>query len=219
MTEPAGFREIGYVPGRVAPAPRRVRSEMNRGNAFSQYLLSLIMMGGCGGAFGALAVLCVVIGIRFWGTRDAIFLVGAPLFLAGSVAFIWISMKVMARSNRWVELDGETVRARNLYTGREVERSVWEIREITTEVFLVASAATVITEAIHGRVRGFALQFPDLPQPIRVYRPEMEGVSELVEALVAKLSERGRVVPEFIGFDGRPMVRRLIFEPYSPSLS
>ena len=208
--------DFGFLPGFPQRAPARVRSEMSGGNVFGQYLMSFIMLGGCGGAFGLGGVVCLVVGLRGWGTRDAIFAMGSPLFLAAAVAFAVITWKVMARSNRWVELDGDRVRARNLYTGRVLERSVWEIQEITTEVFVVATAGVYVTEALHGRVRGFAILFPDVPGGIRVYQPEMRGVGELMEGLVAKLSERGRVVSEIIEFDGRPMIRRLVWESSTP---
>ena len=68
-----------------------------------QYLMSLLMLVGCGGGFGSLAMLRRVLGPQAWGTRDARFIIGFPLFLGMAVAFVWISAVVMARSKRWVE--------------------------------------------------------------------------------------------------------------------
>lgn len=184
---------------------------MNAGNAFSQWLMSGILMLGCGGGALALSILFLVMGIKFWGTRDALFVVGFPLFLPAAIAIVWLSLKVTKRSNRWVELDGDVIRACNLYTGRITERTVWEIDEIITDTFQVASVAVHLTEAIHGRIRGFAIMFPDFPGGIRVFQPEMKNVSPLIEAIVAKMGERGVVVPEIMNLEGRPMVRRLLW--------
>jgi hypothetical protein len=42
----------------------------------------------------------------------------------------------------------------------------------------------------------------------------MQNVAELIQAIAAKLQERGEVVPEIINFEGSPMVRRLVFHPH-----
>lgn len=214
MPDSPSLRDFGVLPGGAPLPSSRVRSEMSGGQAFGQYLMSALMALGCGGAFCSLGIMFLVLGVRSWGTRDAMFLLGAPLFLVMGAAFWVITAVVAARSNRWVELDGEVIRAKNLYTGRITERPVWTLTEITTEVFAVATVAIHLTEALQGRVRGFALKFPDLPRGIRVYRPEMRNVQELIEAIVARLETRGQVVPEIIQFEGRPMIRRLLFRPY-----
>lgn len=178
-----------------------------------QYLMSFIMSCGCGGMFLAAGALMFNAARREGKLNDPMLFSGEMVFLVCAAFFIGLTVFVAARSNRWVELDGDVIRAKNLYTGRIVEKSVWDTTEIMTEVFLVATTAIRVTEMFQGRVRGFAIRFPDLPKGIRVYRPEMQNVAELIQAITARLQERGEVVPEIINFEGSPMVRRLVFHP------
>jgi hypothetical protein len=207
-------RDFGVLPGGHRPVVARVRSEMTAGHAFGQYLMSFIMSCGCGGMFLGAGALMFNAARREGKLNDPMLLGGEVVFLLCAAFFIGLTAFVAVRSNRWVELDGDIIRAKNLYTGRIVEKSVWDTNEIMTEVFLVASAAVHITEMFQGRVRGFAIRFSDLPKGIKVYRPEMQNVAELIQAIAAKLQERGEVVPEIINFEGRPMVRRLVFHPH-----
>jgi hypothetical protein len=211
MPDDSQIRDFGVLPGGRRPAVPRVRSEITGGHAFGQYLMSFMMSCGCGGMFLGAGVMSFLAARREGKLNDPALIPAEAIFLLGAAAFVGITIWVAQRSNRWVELDGEVIRARNLYTGRIVEKSVWEVTEVTTEVYLVAGAAVRITELLQGRIRGFSIRFPDLPKGLRVYRPEMQKVAELIQAIAAKLQERGEVVPEIINFEGRPMVRRLVY--------
>lgn len=206
------IRDYGVLPAAGKIPVGQVRSELTRGNIFGQYLMTFLMLGGCAGPFLVFGIIAAIVGLHSWGTKYAVLIIGLPVMGSLACFLVWVTMKVVNRSNRWVELDGDIVRAKNLYTGKLTERRVAEIEEITTEVYLVANAAVRLTELFQGRVRGFAIKFPDLPEGIRVYRPEMNNVEGLIQAIAAKMSEHGSVAPEVINFEGRPMIRRLVWE-------
>jgi hypothetical protein len=62
-----------------------------------------------------------------------------------------------------------------------------------------------------GRIKGFALRFPNVKQGLRIFRadPAMTNVRELLEGVVAKMYECGEVGPEIIDLEGTPLIHRL----------
>ena len=114
----------------------------------------------------------------------------------------------------WVELDGEIIRAKHLYTRRLVERSIEEIEDLLTLVFQVRTAATLTAEAWLGRVRGIMIRFYDQRTPLLVSRadPAMRNARELIEAIVYRMAEKGEVDAEVINFDSRPLIRRIYWK-------
>src|SRR5262249_30827685 len=111
----------------------------------------------------------------------------------------------------WVELDGDTIRAKHLYTRRLWERSVDEIADLLTITYPFRSVERGLVEAPLGRFRGVQVRFRDGRRPVCIYRadPGMRRARQLIEAILYRMTERGPVDVELTGRGGRPMVGRI----------
>jgi hypothetical protein len=196
--QPDYFRDFGVIPHGVAPPPETVRSYLPWGHIIGQYVFTSVMAG-----FG--------VGIA------TLFAFTLPLpanALASAVTlggFGYLVYLATRNDYSWVELDGETLRARHLYTQRVIERSIDEIEDLLTLVFQIRTAAVRITESWLGRVRGIEIRFRDKRTPFRVCRadPKMRNAKKLIEAIVYRMSQMGEVDAEMIDFEGKPMIRRI----------
>jgi len=201
---PDFFRDFGILPEDVQQPPETVRAYFSGGHKFGQYLATAIMAGfGLGMVFLALKVTPFPGNVLWALLPIAIF--------SGLIYF------VTRNDYAWVELDGATLRAKHLYTGRIVERPIEEIDDLLTLVFLVNSPATMLVEAWLGRIRGFMIRFKDKCTPLQVCRtdPAMKNAKELMEAIVYRMSEKGEVDAEIIDLEGEPLVRRIFWKDKS----
>jgi hypothetical protein len=106
---PDVFREIGIIPDRVEPPPNHVRAYFSTGHIVGQYIATgLLMLFGMG--LAALFAFTLPFPIN---------LLAAP---AGLALFTGGAYFIGRNDYAWVELDGNTLRARHLYTGRTHER-------------------------------------------------------------------------------------------------
>jgi hypothetical protein len=138
---------------------------------------------------------------------------------AGTSAFFFGTALLLAYlsrdTNLWVEVDGGVVRAKSLYTFLVTARRVDEVREVSIIFFPaseVAIAAVRVPGVLPESVQGIEIKFPKRRRGFRVVRPEMTNVKELIEAVFAAMSERGRLVPEIINREGPPLIRRVTWE-------
>jgi hypothetical protein len=127
------------------------------------------------------------------------------------VAFSYIVYRATRNDYVWIELDGETLRAKHLYSRRVVERSIAEIDDLLTLVFQVRTTETLLVEAWLGRIRGILIRFQDGRTPLQVSRadPAMKNARELIEAVIYRMSQRGEVDAEVINFEDKPLIRRI----------
>jgi hypothetical protein len=196
--QPDFFRNFGIIPHGVAPPTGIVRAYFPWFQVFGQYLLTCLMS-------------CVGIGLGLYCARNLPY-PASVLAAAASLAGFGIIVYLGTRNDYlWVELDGETLRAQHLYTGRIIERSIDEIDDLLTLVFLVRSTTTRLTEALISRVRGIRIRFHDKLTPLQVIRadPAMKNAKELIEAIIFRMSEKGEVDAEIIDFEGKPLIRRI----------
>lgn len=116
--------------------------------------------------------------------------------------------------NEWVEIDGDALRWKQLFSRQVRQRSVGELEAIVTLTLAMRTVAVRITESIFGRIKGFEFRFPDVKRGVRIFRadPTMTNVRELLEGVVAQMYRYGDVVPEIVDFEGTPLIRRLRFE-------
>ncbi|MEX2559618.1 MAG: hypothetical protein WD403_06865 [Pirellulales bacterium] len=201
------FRDVGILPPGVSPPPEAVRGYLPWGHVIGQYLGTCLMSG-----LGIGVALLFALGLPFPVNIAA----AAPL-----AGFGYIVYRATRNDYTWVELDGEKLRAKHLYTRRVVERSIEEIEDLLTLVFQVRTAETLITEAWLGRVRGIMIRFRDKRTPLQVARadPAMKNAKELIEAIVFRMSEKGEVDAEVIDLEGKPLIRRIHWkEPGRTSL-
>jgi hypothetical protein len=195
------FRDFGILPEGMTPPPEKVRSFLPTGHIIGQYVFSVMM---------------IVFGLGM----AAVFWFGFPFPLnvpAAAVALaVFGGLIFLATRNdySWVELDGAILRAKHLYTGRIVERSIEEIDDLLTLVLQVRTLSTMIVDAWLGRVRGVEIRFRDKRTPLRVCRtdPAMRNAKELIEAVIFRMSQQGEVDAEVIDFGGKPLVRRIFWK-------
>jgi hypothetical protein len=114
----------------------------------------------------------------------------------------------------WVELDGDTLRARHLYTGQTHERSIAEIDHLQTLVFPVQNLATTLVNAWLGRVRGIMIHFRDRRWPLLVSRvdPKMTGAQQLMEAILYRMSQHAEIEAEITTLRGSPLIKRIYWK-------
>jgi hypothetical protein len=198
------LRKYGFLPEMARPSVGPVRSRLTTGSVVGQW-------------FG----LITVVGLQ--GAPGLYFLLAAPdpkiAFGLGGlcIAFAVHSGFAIARdANQWVEVDGDTLRWKHLYSRRVNERDISEIDAVVTMTLprmpgLTAMFARRVVEGMFGRVKGFEFRFRDMKHGVRIFRadPAMTNVSELLEAAVTSMCKYGDVVPETVDLNGTPLIRRL----------
>jgi hypothetical protein len=196
------LRTYGILPEKKAPLAGPIRSSLTRGNIIGQWI-ALVLFGICPLLLGMLLLIVVpVLPVRLG--------LGGFFCALGLILGALIARDV----NEWVELDGDTLRWKHLFSRQTKERKIYEIEAIVTLTLAMRTTAVRIAEGIFGRIKGFEFRFPDMKQGVRVFRadPAMTNVRQLLEGVVAGLYQYGEVVPEIADFDGTPLVRRLTLE-------
>lgn len=205
------LRDFGLMPG-AEPAPAgKVRSTLKWHNAIFQVVMTVLLVGG----IAALGLWFAIGGIRGWGTQP-----DAPLLLAASPAMLGLAALLAYHGagdvNLWVEVDGDVIRARHLYSLRVTTRRVGEIEEVRTLAFAAGGATALAVESLVGRVRGVEIRFGGGGRGLRVFRPEMSGVWELIAAIYWAMGREGEIAPEVERFEGRPWIARVTWADRSP---
>jgi hypothetical protein len=206
------FRDYGILPhGEVEP-PQMVRCYLPWGDVIGQYVST--------GVLSALVIYIALILVVELPLPFNLLTASAPLVVAGYGIYAWARNQYFS-----VELCGRTLRARHLYTWREIERSVQDIEELTTLLYPVVNAFDEIgnvmegvTQLFLGRVRGVAIHFRDKRDPvveISRARPAMRNAKELIEAVLYRMEEVGAVDAEIILLDGKPLVQRIYWKGQS----
>ena len=206
-------KNFGILPAGQPIPTGIVRGSMRTSTIVGQYVFSILFLG-----FFALAGF-VLLGVAFLAslTMETRLMLGAlGVFFLCATAFIYALGP--ANDYQWVEIDGDTLRAKHLYTQKVTHRRIADINDILSEVLMIKTVAAQHRREAPGRIRAFAFRFHDLPKGIKIFRPEMDNVAELVSAVIGKMSEYGQVQPEIINMEGSPMVRRVFWAkpPESP---
>lgn len=193
------LRTYGISPKRTEAPKEVIRSRLTAGNIFGQWIAFL--MFGAGPV--ALAILLLIV-VPVLEVRLGL---GAFFGLFGLIVGFLIARDV----NEWVELDGNSLRWKHLFTRLVDERPVSELESIETLTLAFRTVTVKIVEGMYGRIKGFEFRFPHMKQGIRIFRadPTMTNVRELLEGVIAKMYENGEVIPEVEDFEGTPLVRRL----------
>lgn len=197
---PDVFRQFGIIPDQVAPPPPLVRAYFGWGHMIGQYIASgMFLLFGIG------------IGALFFFTID--WPLNIPVALGGFGMF-GVVVFLMARNDYgWIELEGNTLRARHLYTQRIVERPLSEVAELHTLVLQVQNLTTTVVNAWQGRVRGIEVRFRDGRTPLRISRvdPKMTNAQPLAEAIVYRMSQLGELDAEVVDLRGSPLLKRIFY--------
>ena len=193
------LRYYGIVPKRFDPPKVAIRSRLTGGNIFGQWL-AFLMFGVCPLLLAVLLLIVVpVLEVRL-GLAAAF----------GSIGLI-LGFLIARDVNEWVELDGNLLRWKHLFTRIVDERSISELDSIVTLTLAYRTVTVKIVEGMLGRIKGFEFRFLNMKQGIRIFRadPKMTNVRELLEGVIARMYENGEVVPQIEDFEGTPLVRRL----------
>ena len=193
-----GFRDLEILPKDLRAPPAKVRCFFSRGRVVGQYIATAIV-STLGLGFAVLFALAMTMPLNLLGCAAA---------LAGFGAFVYLATH---HDYRWVELEGNTIRAKHLYTGRIIERSVEEIECLGTMVYQVKQLATVVMEKLLGRVKGIEIRFRDGRTPLRILRadPAMTNASAFIEAVLYRMSRVGELDATMVVLDGQPLVRNI----------
>jgi hypothetical protein len=142
-------------------------------------------------------------------------LLGCAGALIGFAAFVYLATH---NDYRWVELEDNTLRAKHLYTGRTIERSVDEIDNLGIMVYQVRRLEIILLEKMLGRVKGIETRFRDGRTPLRILRadPAMTNAKELIEAVLYRMMQIRELDANIINFHGQPLVRNIHWKGQQP---
>ena len=198
------FRDFGIdVENITQPEYRRIRAEFSLLTIIGQWAGTVVMSSiGLGMAY--------VFFFVPWPVNLPIML----LVLAGTACLIYFATR---NDYSWVELEDNVIRARHMYTGRLIERTVDEIKELVPRVILGHSASAQIASAWMGRIRMMEIRFQDGKAPFQICRsdPAMSNAREFMVALVYQMSQHGEVATEVTTLDGRPLLKRICWKQLS----
>ena len=202
MTEPPStFRDFGIIPDDLPPPAETIRSYFSGLRLFGQYLTTLLVASlGLG--------LALLFALK---TPWSLSWLACPAALVGFGAFVYLATR---NDYGWIELHGNTLRAKHLYTGRMREHAIGDIESLTTIVNLVRRVETVIQEKLLGRVRGMEIRFRGQTASLLVMRsdPAMTNAKELIEAIVYRMRQVGELDYEIVDFAGKPLLRQIAWK-------
>ena len=201
MASPGNFRDFGISPENLPPPPETVRSYLSTGNVIGQYI-GTILVFAFGVGIALLMAFLVPPPLKWLSTGAAIVAFGAVLYGA------------TRRDYRWVELTGDTIRARHLYTGWTLQRSIEEIESLSTMVINAASHEGAAIQLLLGRVKGIEIHFKNESTLLRVLRsdPAMTNAQELIQAILYRMQQKGQLDAETVQFEGQPLVRSIVWK-------
>ncbi len=203
--QPSTFRDFGVLPDDLRPPAEKIRSFLSSGRIVGQYI-----------GTGIVSALGLGLTVLFALTLPVpLSLLACAAALAAFGTFVYL---VTHNDYRWVELEGDTLRAKHLYTRRTIERHVDEIESLGTMVYAVRTAATAVVEGLLGRVKGIEIRFRDRRTPLRIMRadPAMTNAQELIEAVLFRMKQIREIEAEVVQFAGRPLVRNVHWKGEQP---
>jgi hypothetical protein len=200
-----GFRDFGILPEDLPPPPDKVRCFFSTGRVVGQYIgTAIVSLLGLG--FAMMFALAMTMPLNLLACAAA---------LAGFGAFVFLATH---HDYRWVELEGSAIRAKHLYTGRVIERSVEDIECLGTMVYQVKTLSTVAMEKLLGRIKGIEIRFRDGRTPLRILRadPAMTNALEFIQAVLYRMSRVGDLDTKMVLLDGQPLVRNIHWKGEEP---
>ncbi len=204
---PPTFRDFGILPEGLQPPSGTIRAYFSSGRIMGQYI-----------ATGIVSALGLGLLVLFALTMPMpLKLLGCAAALTGFGTFVYLATH---NDYRWVELEGTTLRAKHLYTGRTIERSVDEIESLGTMVYPAGPIEAVVIQGLLGRVKGVEIRFRDRRTPLRILRadPAMTNAKELIEAVLYRMTQIRELDAEILIFGGQPLVRNIHWKGEQPSI-
>lgn len=194
--ENSAFHELGILPNNLPPPPDVIRTFAGTGRVVAVYVI----------IYGLLVLALGLTALIASTTPMPLNVLGVAACLSSIVAITYL---VGRNDYRWIELDGNTLRARRLYTWSTIERSVEEIAGVLTIYHAGQRAETLVLNKVFGRVKGAEIRFRDGRTPLRIYRtdPAMINAQEFIEGVLYRLQQITPLEVDMANVDGRPLVR------------
>jgi len=201
------FRDFGITLENLPPPPQKVRSFVSSGAIVRRSIgVAILVAAGIGLAVTFAATLpkpvnvlgCAAVGVAF-------------------TAFVSL---LMVNSYRWVELEGDVLRVRCLYTGHVIERHIDEIESVQTLYFYHPNPVVRwIIDRLLGRVLGVQIRFRDQRSPLDITcrAPRMANARELIEAILYRMAQKGELEVKILDVHGRPLVHKIHWKYEQPS--
>ncbi len=205
MPATSSFRDFGILPQDLQPPPATVRSFLSTGRIIGQYIATALVFAVAAGIL--LLVVWLMPSPVKWVASAAVVFAFASLIYAGT-----------RRDYAWVELTGDTIRAKHLYTGHILERNIEEIESLSTLVIHSSHIESAVIQSILGRVKGIEIHFRNESTLLRVMRadPKMTNAQELIEAILYRMKEKRELDADVIDFEGQPLARSVVWKGERP---
>jgi len=196
---PSVFPEFGIHPDGLLPSNGPVRGFISSKRIVFEYLMTIGMVA-----------LGLWLSFFLWrALPPGLNWLGSAATLLGFAAFVVLGTRQVYH---WIELNGQTLRAKRLFLWPMVHRSIDEIESVETLVLTMRDRPEVmVIEAMFGRVLGVDLRFHGRRAPLRIRRvdPWMAHAEELIEAVLYEMSQTGELETEMLDLEGVPLVGRV----------
>jgi hypothetical protein len=199
------FRDFGILPDGQSRPSAKVRAYLSTSQIGFQFF-----------ACSTIVAIPLAIGICFFACYEF------PWNCAAALAFVamaGLAINFLTKNAYyWVEVDGDIIRAKNLYTRCVIERRLSDVEELFTLVIRASSRTTAAVNTVigswFGRIKGVRLKFRDGLTPIAIMRtdPAMLNARELIEAIISRMSEIGDLDYDVEMLDGKPLVSRIFWK-------
>lgn len=141
--------------------------------------------------FASLASFALVVGLTLGGLALMV-KVAYPGNLIGGILVVvaLVIAYFVSGTNRFIELDNDTICEKRLFTGQRMEHRVEEITAIVPLISLVGGASGLAMDAILGTTnRGFLLRFAT-GKKVALIRGDFVGVDDFMLALKDRVGPR-----------------------------
>jgi hypothetical protein len=189
------------------PPPAKIRCFLSTRHIVCRYIVTVLVLAlGLG--------LTIVFALTM---ESPLSLLGCAAALAGVGVFVFLAAY---KDYCWVELEGNSIRAKHIYTRRTIERTINEIESLNTIYYGVRRIETIVIEKLLGRVKGIEIRFRDRRTPMRILRadPAMTNAQELIEALLYRMKQVRELDSDIINLAGQPLIRKIHWKDEKPSV-
>lgn len=203
----ASFRDFGILPDNLQPPTGVVRGFISPARIAGQYIATAVVI------LVAVAIMVFLL----WLAKPPLSYFGCLVTALCFALFVYWATK---DDYYTIELDGDELRAKHLYTGRVITRRVPEIEKLTSVVQHGGTIETAVTQQLLGRIKGMEIWFRNWSAPLRILRadPAMTNAQELLQAILYRMSQIDELEPEIIQYEGKPLVRTIYWKAEPPNL-
>lgn len=205
--QPASFRDFGILPENLQPPAGLVRGYISPARITGQYIATVLVI----------LVAVAIMALLLWLAKPPLSYFGCVVTALCFALFVYWATK---DDYYQIELDGDELRAKHLYTGRVITRRVQEIERLTSVIQHGGTVETAVTQQLLGRIKGMEIWFRNWRSPLRILRadPAMTNAQELLQAILYRMSQIDELEPEIIQYEGKPLVRTIYWKAEPPNL-